>query len=169
MRMRFLIAYASKTGSTEKAARLLAELFIQKGAEAELCDLCVSTPDIASCDAVAVGGSVRMGLLHARARKFIKENAERLMEKPVGFFCCRCGTDDTRALLAPQVGVRLAERAVRIASFGGELDPARQKGLDKLIVGIVAKNGQGAGMRVEGVVRERVEAFADALLAAVQA
>ena len=62
--LKVLIAYASKTGSAEKAAKLLGEHF----ADVTLRDLTVGSPNPKDYDAVIVGGSIRMGTLHKDAR-----------------------------------------------------------------------------------------------------
>ena len=87
-----------------------------------------------------------------------------LFLKSAGFFCCRCGTDDTRSLLAPQIGSGLAGHAAQVTALGGELDLSKQKGLDRLIVKMVS--GQNNAMRPDGVSPERVAAFVEALMEA---
>ncbi|MEG2252255.1 MAG: flavodoxin domain-containing protein, partial [Clostridia bacterium] len=94
--MNVLVAYASKTGTTQRAAAKLAERIAQSGAKAELVNLNTAAPDCAAYDAVAIGGSIRMGLLHHSAKKYIAANVDKLQSLPVGFFCCRCGKDDPR-------------------------------------------------------------------------
>ena len=162
--MNILIAYATKTGTTQKAASLLAEALAQKGVKADLFDLSVSSPDVTAYDAAAVGGSIRMGALHKLARRFIAANEAALLKMPAGFFCCRCSTDDTRSLLAPQIGSGLAGHAAQVTALGGELDLSKQKGLDRLIVKMVS--GQNNAMRPDGVSPERVAAFVEALMEA---
>ena len=65
--MKTLIAYASKTGTAEKCARMLAERL----PDATLCDLCKEKPDPGAYDQVIVGGGVRMGALHVDARQYL--------------------------------------------------------------------------------------------------
>ena len=167
--MNVLVAYASKTGTTQRAAAQLAERITQGGAKAELVDLAVAAPDCAAYDAVAIGSSIRMGLLHRSAKKYIAANADKLQSLPVGFFCCRCGKDDTRAVLTAQIGAPLMAHASAAASFGGELNPALQKGFDRIVVAIVSKSDQSGAMQADGINAERIASFADTLLTAARA
>ena len=74
--MKILIAYASKTGVTSKAAKLLAERF----SDVTLRDLTVGSPNPDDYDAVILGGSIRRGVLHKDARKWLEEYGEVLGE-----------------------------------------------------------------------------------------
>ena len=58
--MKTLIAYASRTGASEKCARMLAERI----PDSTLCDLCREKPNPNAYEQVIVGGGVRMGALH---------------------------------------------------------------------------------------------------------
>ena len=53
--MKVAILYATKTGTAEKAAKRLAELFTARGAEATVTNLAEGRPDFAAADAVALG------------------------------------------------------------------------------------------------------------------
>lgn len=55
--MKVLIAYAGKTGTTQRAVKLLSEQF----SNVVLRDLTVGRPNPEDYDAVIVGGSIRMG------------------------------------------------------------------------------------------------------------
>ena len=82
--MKTLIAYASKTGTAEKCARMLAERI----PDATLCDLCKEKPDPSAYDQVIVGGGVRMGALHVDARQYLDGCKPILLQKRLGLFLC---------------------------------------------------------------------------------
>ena len=82
--MKTLIAYASKTGTSEKCARMLAERI----PDATLCDLCREKPDPNAYDQVIVGGGVRMGALHVDARQYLDGCKPILLQKRLGLFLC---------------------------------------------------------------------------------
>ena len=82
--MKTLIAYASKTGTAEKCARMLAERL----PDAKLCDLCKEKPDPGAYDQVIVGGGVRMGTLHVDARQYLDGCKPILLQKRLGLYFC---------------------------------------------------------------------------------
>ncbi|MDD3335273.1 MAG: flavodoxin domain-containing protein [Eubacteriales bacterium] len=165
--MKVLIAYAGKTGTTAKAASILSEALLARNVDVDTCDL-TATPILPQgYDAVAVGGSIRMGKLHKKALSFLKDNRTKLLAFPLGIFCCRCGKDDTRALLSAQINAELLAHALSIVSFGGELDPSQQKGLDRFVVNVISKADHEGAMKPEGIQRERIQQFADTLVGTV--
>ena len=80
--MKTLIAYASKTGTAEKCARMLAERI----PDSTLCDLCKEKPDPSAYDQVIVGGGVRMGALHVDARQYLDGCKPILLQKRLACF-----------------------------------------------------------------------------------
>ena len=92
--MKTLIAYASKTGTSEQCARMLAGRI----PDATLCDLCKDKPDPSGYGQVIVGGSVRMGVLHVDARQYLDGCKPILMEKRLGLFLCAGFADKADAL-----------------------------------------------------------------------
>ncbi|MDF2632469.1 MAG: hypothetical protein K0Q85_1065, partial [Caproiciproducens sp.] len=106
--MKILIAYAGKTGTTEKCAKRLCE----KLTNATTVDLNLQTPDIGQFDTVIVGGSIRMGQLHKKAKKFIEQNAVGLQTKKAAYFLC-CGSEGNSAeLFSKNFPKELLDRAV---------------------------------------------------------
>lgn len=84
--MKILIAYAGKSGTTEKCAGLLSE----KLPNATIVNLNLNSPDIGGFDAVIVGGSIRMGQLNKKAKNFMQRNLQTLKLKKAAYFIC-CG------------------------------------------------------------------------------
>jgi menaquinone-dependent protoporphyrinogen oxidase len=73
-----LIIYATRNGTTARAAGILAE---RLAGEVELAEIGKSAePDIASFDTVLVGGSIRAGRLHKDVRKLCEKHAASLLE-----------------------------------------------------------------------------------------
>lgn len=135
--MNVLIAYAGKTGTTEKCAKILKALI----GDAALCDLTKEKPDLSEYNCVVVGGSIRMGQLHKAARNFIQKNEETLKRKRCGFFICNCFPEQSRSYMEQNIPEELLKKAVVAESFGGELVLEDQKGMDQLITKLVAKRG----------------------------
>lgn len=156
--MKTLIVYASKTGTTKKAAGLLAEKV-----GADLFDLSDGTPDPAAYDTVVVGGSIRVGALHKSAKSFLTDHLDALKAKRYALFVCCCSPPDDE-LFQNAFGDDALADAVVVASFGGEMDIEKQKGADKLIVKMIQKTEMGKNMRI-GLDQAAIEKFAVALSA----
>ncbi len=150
--MRTLIVYAGKTGATRACAEELA----LKVRDAICCDLTRETPAPTGYDRVALGGSVRMGMVHAKARAYAKQYAQVLANKKLALFVCSCDLEPehVKAYFAQAYPAELLEKAVFADSLGGEMDIEKQRGLDRFVVKMIRKS-QNA-MQVPGIQSERI-------------
>lgn len=165
-RMKITIAYATKTGTTAKAAAALAQALEARGFETKAFDLATQKPDM-HADAFVLGGSIRIGQWRKAARAFARANETALLAKPLALFVCRCGQEALPTLLAAQIGQPLVAHAAWTGCLGGEMDLAQQKGFDRWIVRMIQKSEAGNTMATPGIVDENVAACADALAAAL--
>jgi len=166
--MKIAIVYATKTGTTAQAAGQLADALMSRGFEIALYDLARTRPDLAAADAVALGGSVRMGQWRRRAKRFARAHEAELLQKPLALFLCRMDTDDPRVLLKAQAGEKLTEHAVYAGCLGGMMDLEKLKGFDRFIMKMVQKSEESKGMTAApGISQEGVNACADALQGAL--
>lgn len=170
--MKILIAYSSRTGTTEKCARMLADALSTQ--LVTLCDLEHDTPPaLDTFDFAAIGGYIRYGKLAKPTAAFIARNREWLMSHRVGYFIC-CGYVDSapeyfRKLLPPE----LADAAVQLSCFGGEVDPRCVRGLDrlavKMIVGAITDSGEEQGLikvaNLPAINPDSISRFADSVKA----
>ena len=130
--MKLLIAYASRQGASRSCAELLANELNEK-VQISLADLDKEIPPLDGCDAVVIGGPVRMGHFPKAVRKYLKTNTERLSKMPCAvFFCCGLArlADEYRETLLP----RKLKPSLGMHHFGGELKPKKVKGIDKIWV-----------------------------------
>ena len=128
-----MIVYATKTGTTRACARELQSYL----PDAELYDLRDGIPYVTDAyDTVILGGSIRMGTLNRRAKIFIVRNKEELLSGSVhvGLFICNGVIDSADDLLEANIPAGLLRRADVVSTFGGDCDPEKQHGLDKLIL-----------------------------------
>ncbi len=133
--MKILIAYAGKSGTTEKCAKQLCE----KLTNATAVDLNLQTPDIGKFDAVVVGGAIRMGQLHKKAKKFIEQNAAELKTKKTAYFIC-CGfAENAPEVFKNNFPKELLDSAVDYECFGGEMNVESLHGFDKFVAKMVTK------------------------------
>lgn len=156
--MKTLIAYASKTGASEKCARMLAERI----PDSTLCDLCREKPDPNAYEQVIVGGGVRMGALHVDARQYLDGCKPVLLQKRLGLYLCAGFAEKAGEIFANNVDPELRAHAVACECFGGEIDMGKLHGFDRLITKMALRSFKDAEGRaaMPRLLPERVEAFA---------
>ena len=114
--MSILIAYATKGGAAKECAELLAKEI----GDCTICDLDAGTPDIAEFDVVISGTGIRMGSAYRPFKKFIDDNADRLLTKKTAFFLCCVRMKAFDKMAADAVPEKLRSAAFRIGAFGGK-------------------------------------------------
>ena len=156
--MKTLIAYASRTGASEKCARMLAERI----PDSTLCDLCREKPDPNAYEQVIVGGGVRMGALHVDARQYLDGCKPILLQKRLGLYLCAGFAEKAGEIFANNVDPELRAHAVACECFGGEIDMGKLRGFDRLITKMALRSFKDAEGRaaMPRLLPERVEAFA---------
>ncbi len=126
----FLVAYATKHGSTGEVAETVAEELKGLGLEVELREL-RKVRNLDGYRAVVIGAPLYMGRWQKDARKFLKRHGKELAGHPVAVFALgplKLTEEDVagsrkqldRALaLAPDL------RPATVEVFGGAIDPAK--------------------------------------------
>ena len=156
--MKTLIAYASKTGTAEKCARMLAERI----PDSTLCDLCKEKPNPSAYDQVIVGGGVRMGALHVDARQYLDGCKPILLQKRLGLYLCAGFVEKADALFENNIDPELRGHALACDCFGGEIDLGKLRGFEKLITKMALRSSKDAEGQpaMPRLLPERIEAFA---------
>lgn len=131
--MKILVAYASKSGTTKKAAELLAQK-----AGADIVDLAKETPEALDYDVIAVGGPIRAGRLHRDVARFIRSHHDILAQMRYAFFTCNMSGDDPK--MFQKVFGDLLDGAIACVSLGSEIHLDSAKGFDKFVFKIAQKN-----------------------------
>lgn len=151
--MNILIAYAGKTGTTQRCAKML-----EQGLKnVTVINLVEETPDISKYDLIIIGGSIRIGILHSKAKKFIKDNKEKLLNKKTAYYIC-CGfSDGYKKYFETNIDKELLDKSIIYDTFGGEMDVNKQKGIEKFIVKMVNKTEQGK--KEVKILSETIERF----------
>ena len=127
---RILVAYATKHGSTEEVAEAVAERLREQGVDVETRPA-AEADDLASYEAVVLGGALYMGRWHADARRFLKRHRRALAAKPLAVFAMgpAPATDEALAESRAQLDRPLAKvpelEPLAVAIFGGVVDPAK--------------------------------------------
>jgi menaquinone-dependent protoporphyrinogen oxidase len=129
---RFLIAYATKHGSTQEVAAAIAAALRGAGAAVDL-QPARTVRDLASFDAVVLGAPLYTGRWHRDAHGFLKRHRKSLEQVPVAVFALgprQPVSEGTWPRSQEQLDDALADNAwlspVGIALFGGA-DPPKQK------------------------------------------
>ena len=73
--MKVLIIYATKNGASREAAQMLTDA-LGKRVDVSLVDVNDTLPSPSDFDVAIVGGSIRMGKLNSKLKKYIKENKD---------------------------------------------------------------------------------------------
>lgn len=155
--MKILIAYAGKSGTTQKAVQHLQRLL----PDATAIDLTEGSASVDEYDTLIIGGAIRMGKLPKEVTAFMEENADNLLKKPLGLFIC-CGIiEEAPKTLEAVYSQELREHAVTVKCFGGEINTKNLKGMEKVLAKVLAKQmAKNPSSVVPELDVEAIEAFA---------
>lgn len=131
--MSVLIVYGTKTGTSEKCAKYIADRLNEPVTLVNARD--GIKIDLSPYDTVIIGGSVRMGHITAAVSKFLEEEEDTLLQKRIALFMC-CGFTDEENIqrqLDINFTPALKEKAVSLKCFGGELHPDGTNKIDNLV------------------------------------
>lgn len=130
--MKVLIVYSTHNGASKEAVDLLTAS-LHRGVDASVFNIDDIPPSPEGFDVAVVGGSIRMGKLNGKLKKYIKENIDTLSSIPCAAFIC-CGLlkdfNDYRIMQLPKD----LHCSLGVHCFGGQLKPDRCRGIDKLLV-----------------------------------
>ncbi|MEU2602779.1 flavodoxin domain-containing protein [Streptomyces hirsutus] len=146
MGQRVLVAHGSANGSTEKIAETVAGVLRRAGVTAEVLSA-RSVTDLASYEAVVVGGALYAGRWHKDARRFVRRHRGALTQRPVWFFSS--GPLDSTASerdIPPVPGVKRAMARLDVrqhVTFGGCLTEGAQGRIARMIL----RDGKGGDFR----------------------
>ncbi len=131
--MKILVLYSTHGGVTRRCVEML-KGHLDEHHAVDLVDVkSAEVPSSDNYDVAVIGGSVRLGSVDKRLKKYVKANRKTLENMPLAiFFCCGYTKRFSEYVetqfpkkLCPSLGYHL---------FGGELKPDRVKGFDKLFV-----------------------------------
>lgn len=144
--MKAVILYTTKTGTVQKCVQRLKDLL-----DADAIDLSQHGCELSAYDTVILGGSIRMGRVQKPLRRFMAANEAALTQKRLGLFLCSAFTDQTNmeSYFKANFPQSLRMHALICAGFGGKLEPACLKGMDRLVAGMVAKLQGGISVQVD--------------------
>ena len=158
--MKTLIAYATKYGTAEECAKMLADALTDG---ADLINLSAGQhANPADYEAVVVGGSIYAGMLRKQVKHFCQKYKKELLNVRFGCFLCKAAPlSESRDEFTNNFDSDLLAHASAKSSFGGELHPDKMSFLDRLVLGAVGK--QSGGMKPPHIDKEKVRSFALAM------
>lgn len=141
MDQKVLIAYASRTGSTQEVARVIAEELSGRGFAVDV-RMASNVSSLEAYNAVLVGSAVRFGGWLPEAVKFVQQNQAALNCLPAAFFAVHLmnlGEDEAsrRGRMAYLDPVRKLVMPEAEAFFSGVGDLSKVSFLEKMIAKMV--------------------------------
>ena len=135
--MKTLILYMTSHGCTEKAVNLLKILI---GGDLTVVNLEASNPpDLTSFQRIIIGGSIRIGSIQKRIRKFCEKNMDALLARQTGLFiCCMFEGETALEQLKKNFPEALWKHAASLGLFGGELEFSKLNAFERMLVQQVA-------------------------------
>jgi menaquinone-dependent protoporphyrinogen oxidase len=152
--MSAIIIYATKHGTSDKCANLLAE---KMGGDVKVVNIDKDEIPCLHCpDTVIIGFSVYAGRIPKKIAKLLETNEALLLEKKLGLFmCCSADTDDdVREQIERLWPAKLREHAVSVENFGGEIIWEKLNFLERTAIKIVSKQaGSRSNLKPEAIER----------------
>lgn len=140
--MATIIVYATKSGTTAKAAEILSG----KLGGCDKANILTESFDLSGYDTVIIGSYIRMGTVDRTISRFMLQYISTLIEKKTALFICNCFEDNADDYIKHNVPPQLLEKMTATASFGGEMDKDKLKGFDRMIAKTVVKADREKGI-----------------------
>lgn len=147
-------------GCAEKAAMMIRDLL---PGEITLINLDkFEVPPLEKFEAVVVGGSIRIGSIQKKIRKFCENNIDRLLTKKTGIYiCCMFEGDTATEQFQGAFPEALRKHSIATGLFGGELEFEKMNAFERMIIKQVANISEDVSRFNEQVVREFAEKMRD--------
>ncbi|OAA29431.1 flavodoxin [Kosmotoga arenicorallina S304] len=149
--MKTLIIYTSKTGTTEKCAKKLAE---NLKSETQLMSLKnAAKEDIKGYDAVIIGSYIHASHVPGKLKRFIKKHPE-LLQKKLGLFLCMADVEEKfdEYLTLNFPGEFLNHCSVK-GYFGGEFNFEKMNLVTRKIIQKMAEGKEMPSLKEENIVK----------------
>ena len=157
--MKILIVYASRTGSAERAARILRDYFD----DAYVANLGEGTPNPAGFDAVIFGSGIRFGRIYKPLRRWLEKYWQTIRPMPKGVFICNARVEEAPAIFKDNFSLDLRNSSLVVDTFGGDFDVSRLSVLERVLYEPEIRRIAGRGGRelVPVLLTDRIRVFAE--------
>lgn len=156
--MKYLVIYMSKHGTTRKVAhQLVDKLGTDQTAlvDIEHDDM----PNLEEFSTIIIGGSIHIGHIQRKIRKFCEKHEQELLAKNLGLFLCFMSEDTGPQEFETVYPENLRNHAKAHGLMGGEMLVEEMNFIDKFIVKKVA----GVTETVSKLDQEAIDKFAEAM------
>ncbi len=123
-----LILYFGQTGTTKKAAEMLQKQL----PDSLIFDGTKKLKDFSSIDTIILGSHIHMGKLHKGFKKKMKKLAKKKLNVRYHAFIVSANANEKGKYM--NLAREILPEDAYIGYFGGELDPARAKGITKMVI-----------------------------------
>ncbi len=156
--MNTLILYATKHGSSEKAALLLKE---KLNGQAILFNLSKekNIPALNDFDKLVLGGSIHAGQIQSELKNFCSQFYAQILEKPFGLFICCMDADKASLQFEQAYPEVLRNSSLANGLFGGEFLFEKMNVMERFLVKKIAHVTQS----VSQINDEAIHQFAEKL------
>ena len=130
--MNVLLAYTSKSGTTEECMKRLEQEL--SGISVTHARLDHEVPDLSLYDVAVIGGPVRFGKLSKSVTAFCKQNEELICKMPHALFLC-CGlAHEYEYYIERMYSDALRQTAFSVQTLGGTLNYKNKNLFEKLVI-----------------------------------
>lgn len=131
--MATLIIYTSRHGTTEKIAALLTQEL--KNQPADMINLRKDTLlDPKDYDQIILGGSIHLGQIQRKLKRFCKRHETELLTKKLGLYLCFMLEDKAKEEFHNAYPESLRQHATALGMFGGEFLFDKMNRLEQLVI-----------------------------------
>ena len=157
--MKTAIIYASKTGTTRKVAKALADKI--KGEVKTIPIARAESTCLLKYDFVIIAGSIHYGHIQGDLKRFVHRNAKTLKEKNYGLYIMCMFEDKADEYLRKEFSQEIVDSAFITACFGGEVNPNEGNFITKKLIKANLKQFEEEGKEPPSIRWELVDEYAD--------
>lgn len=154
--MATLIVYMTRHSTTQKVAEI-----IRRGLVTDKVDVVnigkSSVPDLGLYSDIIIGGSIHMGMIQKKIKKFCTDNTDILQTKKIGLFMCYMEVEKGIEEFETNFPEELRKHATAQGLLGGEFLFEKMNFFEKLIV----KKTANIGGSVSKLKSEAINEFID--------
>jgi menaquinone-dependent protoporphyrinogen oxidase len=153
-----LILYATKHGSSEKAAHILKE---KLNGQVTLFNLSKekNIPVLYEFDNLILGGSIHAGQVQSELKKFCTQYKAQILEKPFGLFLCCMDADKATLQFEQAYPEVLRNASLANGLFGGEFLLDRMNVMERFLVKKIAKVTQSVSQINDEAIHQFAQKF----------
>ena len=155
--MKTLLGYVSNKGTVREMATRLAE---KLDGDVDVIDLKKDgRTDPKSYDRIVLGGSIHMGRVQNRLKRYCRRHKETLRDRKLGLFLCCLDGEQAEKYMKESFSEELFANAYATGWFGGQVDAATYGPLLRKIIEKVAEETAGQ----QGLRYDELDRFAGAM------